>query len=331
MVPMIECLSNNNWLMPQIDCLLYLQNLRVCHFSMFDNLFLSITIIGEFWLPTLICAIVYWCVDLKSGIYLFSLSAYNVFFAQLFKMMACVYRPWVLSDKMHPVSKAVTFAKGYSFPSGHSAQASALLGGIAWLLRKKFLVAILLILLVLTVGFSRMWLGVHTPQDVVIGLLIGFSLIFILNAIINWAERNTNRYLYLSGITNFFIIVALVYICYINSYPLDYINGELLVNPHNSILTTIWCYGYVAGILNGAFLCRRFFPFNPNSNSIITRLIVAVIGSILVIFLLKFAAIFLICDHGFKLAFIVSFACGLIITAIYPYIFLKILKKYNLM
>ncbi len=323
---MIECLSDSSWIDPQIDFLLTLQNLRINHFSMLDDLFLSVTIIGEFWLPTLICALVYWCIDVKAGLYLTALSGYNVLFTQLFKMCACVYRPWILSDKIQPVKKALALAIGYSFPSGHSAQASSLLGGIAFLARKKIILSILLLVLaVFLVGFSRLWLGVHTPQDVIVGLITGFTLVFILNFVINWVENNKNRYLYLIAITNIVIIAILIYLCYFNSYPLDYVNGELLVNPHSSIKSTIWCYGYIGGILNGAFLCRRFFPFDLSSESIKARLIKAIIGGTGLILLLRYSMVFLTgAGYRFKTAFIVPFLCGLIITAIYPYIFSKI-------
>lgn len=321
---MIEFLSDKSWLAPQIDFLLFLQNIRTTNFPMFDNLFLSITKIGEFWVPALVSAIVYWVIDMKAGIYLFSLSSYNVFVAQIFKMVACVYRPWVLSDKIQPVKKALALAFGYSFPSGHSAQAASLLGGLAFLIREKLLASILLVALVFAVGFSRMWLGVHTPQDVIVGLLIGFSLVFILNYVINWAEENKNRYLYLIGITNFMVLLILLYICYFNSYPVDYINGEILVNPYSSIKATVWCYGYVCGILNGAFLCRRYFPFDTKLLNLKTKFLKAALGSLFLIVLMKFSMIFLTGEgYNFKVAFIIPFLCGLFVTAIYPYVFDK--------
>lgn len=324
---MIEFLSNESWINPQIDFLLYLQNIRICYFDRFNDLFLSVTIIGEFWLPTLICALVYWCIDIKAGIYLFSLSSFNVLIAQLFKMLACVYRPWVLSDKIKPVGKALALAAGYSFPSGHSAQASSLLGGLAFLCRKKTIIVVLLVLLTLTVGFSRMWLGVHTPQDVIVGLIIGFSLVFILNSIINWAEKDKNRYLYLSVITNAVVVLVLAYICYYNRYPYDYINGQLLVNPLKSIQAAILCYAYSAGILNGAFLCRRFFPFEPKQGSFNAKLIRSLIGGICIILMFKFGLKQFFCNTcDFKLVFSVSFLYGFFITAIYPLLFKKLQK-----
>ena len=77
---MIECLSNPAWINPQIDFLLFIQKIRMAHFEAFDKLFLSITIFGEHWLPTLICAIAYWCIDIKAGLYLFSLEGVNIIF-----------------------------------------------------------------------------------------------------------------------------------------------------------------------------------------------------------------------------------------------------------
>ena len=77
---MIEILSNSEWIRPQIDFLVYLQNIKINCPDILDKFFLSVTIFGEFWLPTLICAIVYWCIDFKAGLYLFSLAGYSKIF-----------------------------------------------------------------------------------------------------------------------------------------------------------------------------------------------------------------------------------------------------------
>ena len=205
---MIEFLSNPDWLRPQIDFLIYLQNVRINCSDIFDKFFLSVTVFGEFWLPTLICASVYWCIDFKAGIYLFCLEGFNKIFAYMFKMLACVYRPWILDSRIHPSALAIHHAGNYSFPSGHSAMSSSVLGGCAYLLKHKIWSTIL-ICIVLLVGFSRLWLGVHSPQDVVCGLLIGFCLVFILYYLINWADKNPDRYIWLIAIIDVLAISSL--------------------------------------------------------------------------------------------------------------------------
>lgn len=319
---MIDCLSNPIWIGPQIDFLLFLQNIRIGLPDIIDKFFLSITIFGEFWLPTLICAITYWCIDIKAGIYLFSLAGFNALIAHFFKMLACVYRPWILSDKIQPSELAVPFAKGYSFPSGHSAMSSSVVGGVAYLVRKHKILCTLLVCLILLIGFSRLWLGVHTPQDVIVGLLIGLTLVFVINRTVNWAEEKPNRYLILTVLVNIFAILALICIYNFNSYKMDYINGLLLVNPIKQIYVTVVVYGYILGLLNGVFICRRFFRFNPHGIPILRRIIRGVFGSICVLFALKFIIEYIIMNSvQLRLAIPIMFITGLFITLIYPILF----------
>ncbi|MBP3820285.1 phosphatase PAP2 family protein [bacterium] len=322
---MIDCLSNPSWINPQIDFLYFLQHYRIECPQIIDKIFLSITIFGEFWLPTIICAIVYWCIDFKAGLYLFSLEGFNIFLAHLFKMLACVYRPWVLDNKIHPSELAVPFAKGYSFPSGHSAMGSSVIGGIAFLLRKNKILCISLILLILLIGFSRLWLGVHTLQDVFCGLLIGIILIFSLNKMINWAEINKNRYLYLILAIDIFAIIALIYVYFFNTYRIDYVSGEILVNPDKLKYIMAVAYGYALGIINGSFLCRIYNPFNPKENSVNKRIIRGIIGSILTIVLLKFLLEYIIMNNvELLIAMAGMFILGIFVTLIYPIIFTKL-------
>lgn len=322
---MIDILSNPNWLVPQVDFLVFLQNIRSHCPNFINTFFLSITSLGEYILPVIISALVYWCYDSKKGIYLFSLLSLNVIISHFAKLIACVYRPWILSDKIHPLEQAMFYAKSYSFPSGHSSMSSAIFGGLAYLLKKYKFVCILLILTVLTVGFSRLWLGVHTPQDVISGFLIGFTCVFLIHFLVEWAEKNKNRYLYLLGIINPIVLAVLVYICFFNSYPTDYVDGKLLVDPNEAIYITVCIYSYMLGFLNGAFLCRRFFPFDPKQCTVSERFFRGVIGTIGIIVLLKYTVepVFKSAEHPVYLIFI-PFITGIIITGLYPLIFSKI-------
>ncbi len=324
---MIDCLSCPAWINPQIDFLLFLQNIRVHYPEAWDKFFLSVTIFGEFWLPTLICAIVYWCLDFKAGIYLFTLESFNIFLTHLFKMIACVYRPWVLSTRIQPSALAIPLAKGYSFPSGHSAMSSSVLGGCAYLLRKNKILCAFLVCLILLVGFSRLWLGVHTPQDVVCGLSIGLILIFAGNYIINWAQKDKNRYMYLLTAINILSILILVYLNCFNTYRTDYISGELLVDPQKLKYVTLVVYAFSLGIINGCFLCAKFCPFNPKDASVIRRIARGITGSIFLILMSQFIVKPIIINIiDIKIGVTLMFLVGLSVTLFYPLIFTRLNK-----
>ena len=78
-----------------------------------------------------------------------------------------VPRPWVLDPGFHPVESAVPDATGYSFPSGHTQSCTSLFGTLGFFTRKLSL-RILCGCMIFLIGFSRMYLGCHTPQDVLV-------------------------------------------------------------------------------------------------------------------------------------------------------------------
>lgn len=322
-----EFLTSQTIITPQIDFLLYLQNMREATNGAFDQLILFLTTFGETLMPFTIMCLIYWCFSPKAGVFLFSLNGISIFLAQVFKTVACIYRPWVLSDSVHPQADALLRSGGYSFPSGHSTMASSSFGGMAYLLRKNKVVCGLLILLVFAVCFSRLYLGVHTPQDVIVGALTGFLLIFPIAKCIDICEKDKNKYLYLLAILDIFALGVMFFICF-KSYPADYIGGKLLVSPLSAKYTGVIHIGMSMGAINGAFLCRRFFPFEPQKYSAKAKTVISLVGLVCSMFILHLLDVYVWgkqCD--FKIAFLSGFFSTFFLIGIYPFIFTKLIKE----
>ena len=81
---------------------------------------------------------------------------------------------------------------GYSFPSGHSMVSMAFYGLLIYLIYKKVnnkylknCLIILLSIIILLIGLSRIYLGVHYTSDVLAGFLLGISYLIIFVSIID--------------------------------------------------------------------------------------------------------------------------------------------------
>lgn len=78
--------------------------------------------------------------------------------------------------------------------------------------------------------FSRNYLGVHTPQDVIVGCFSTFLLLFINTYLYKWIEADVKNHDITFIIIGFTVIVALVVYITFKPYPMDYVDGTLLVD-----------------------------------------------------------------------------------------------------
>lgn len=144
-----------------------------------DILFQLITLCAQ---ETLVVAVIcwfFWCKDKKIAYTLgFSFFASGLGIQGL-KITFRVPRPWVLDPNFEPVASAVPAATGYSFPSGHTQCATSLFSVLALYL-KGTTRKLLCVLAFMAVGFSRMYLGVHTPKDVLVSMSITLVLSFLM-------------------------------------------------------------------------------------------------------------------------------------------------------
>lgn len=142
-----------------------------------DTIVQLITHLGSEMLFIVVGIFMLWCMDKKQGYFILLTGFFGVYLNQFLKLLCRVPRPWVLDPNFTIVESARADATGYSFPSGHTQTAVGLYASIA-LCRKERWIRVLCVCICLLVPFSRMYLGVHTPLDVGVAMLMATALSF---------------------------------------------------------------------------------------------------------------------------------------------------------
>ena len=203
-----------------IDILLALQHFREGADTFLTAFFLKMSYIGEMTIVLAVIAEIYWCVSKDFGNYLLMGWSGNRIVNGLLKVSACAYRPWIRDARIIPEKEAMAAATGYSFPSGHSMNAASLYGGGA--IRKELprMLRIALALIAVLIAFSRNYLGVHTPQDVLVGLAAGLLVMWLTGKLIRWVETHPEKDILVMCI-GILIAVAVAVFAAVKSYPED--------------------------------------------------------------------------------------------------------------
>ncbi len=264
-----------------IQYLLFLQNIREAMGGVLNSFFLQISDLSNgIFIWTLAC-VMFWSVDKKSGRFLFLNIGFARFFMQFLKQTFCVYRPWIRSDQIVPVETA----SGYSFPSGHSITATSNYGTMIERNRKYKPLCIFLGLMILLTIFSRNYIGVHTPQDVIVGTLLGAAVVVGGAKVWEWIDEHPEKDWLIPCAGVVLTVLFLIYIS-VKSYPMDYVDGKLLVDPEKMKVDGYKDAGRLLGVTLGWFLERRFVRFSMDVPALqkVTR---AGVGVLLLIFIEK--------------------------------------------
>lgn len=194
----------------QLQFLHLLEGLRN---PVFDTFFSLITELGDETGLILVGLLCYWCFDKKSAHYLFLVGFVGTTVNQFLKLLFHIPRPWVLDPTLSPIEGALEGAGGFSFPSGHTQSSVGLFGTIAVLCKKNKPIFIGAIALCVLVPFSRMYLGVHTPMDVFVSVLVALALVFLFKPVIDRAWGNRKYMLLLLGGATLLSLLQLLYVC----------------------------------------------------------------------------------------------------------------------
>lgn len=306
-----------------IEYLLWLQEMRG---GVIDSFLLTVTDFIASPVMYVFIAVIYWCLNKKAATFLAINISFGSMINQTLKNTFCVYRPWVKDIRITPLDAAKESATGYSFPSGHTQiAASEFLSIAVWQKKRKWVVA-LCVFMTFLIMFTRNYLGVHTPQDVIVSLVIACVVIFLNNKLVKWIDGRKDRDMLVFIIGIFVTTILLVYTTF-KPYPIDYdANGILLVNPKEMITDCYIAAGCVYGFLVGWILERRFVNFKTSASKKVL-IIRGIIGSLILLIYALFAREPLAQIHQYWGEMFFIAIAFIYILFIYPLIFTKWEKR----
>ena len=243
-----------------MEYLFFLQGIRNATNGMFDEFLNSVSKVAVDIMPIL-PFMIFWAVDKSWGYRFMSTRWCGEVVNGAVKLTVCAYRPWIRDSRIEPAGDSKVAATGYSFPSGHTMCATAMYGTTAvWQRKKRKWLAVGCIVMILLTGFSRNFLGVHTPQDVLTGML-ETSLIVIIAGFIQKKADNTPGFADKISICGLVLAAGVMVYILLKSYPMDYVDGVLLVDPQKMMKDTFSGAGGLTGLIIGSYIERHHVKY----------------------------------------------------------------------
>ena len=294
----------------------FLHSLRNISNPFLDSFFEIITMLGEETILIGILAVFYFLYDKKIG----QIIAYTLFTSLLVnhtvKGLVKYERPFHFDETLDAVR--VETATGYSFPSGHTHQAATLYSSIAKNIdiKSKKLMWGICLTIILLVGFSRLWLGVHYPKDVIVGLILGILMTFICSFLYKKFQNSYNKKITLF-LVSLFLFSPLLIIYYKTTYEEIYVYRNFYI-----------CFAMYAGFIAAFAIEDKYVKFSCDVSFKIK--LIRLLGAVACVLFIKIGLkeIFkLLFTDSIILDFIRYFLMTFVCMGIYPFLFRKKLFK----
>lgn len=239
-----------------MDILYALEKIRT---PFWNGIMSAVTQLGGEVIFIVAAVVVFWCVSKWEGYYLMTIAFCGTVLNQFLKLICRVPRPWVRDPNFTIVESARAEATGYSFPSGHTQNAIGLFGGMARWGGRRW-VRIGLTALALVIAFSRMYLGVHTPADVGVSLVLAAALVLGLYPLMRRAQEKPR---YMGYVLAAMLVVSGAFVVFVETcgFPAD-MDAENLASGIGNAWKML---GAVAGMTLAWLLDRRYIHFETQA------------------------------------------------------------------
>ena len=239
-----------------MDILYALEKIRT---PFWNGVMSAVTQLGGEVIFIVAAVVVFWCVSKWEGYYLMTIAFCGTVLNQFLKLICRVPRPWVRDPNFTIVESARAEATGYSFPSGHTQNAIGLFGGMARWGGRRW-VRLGLTVLALVIAFSRMYLGVHTPADVGVSLVLAAALVLGLYPLMRRAQEKPR---YMGYVLAAMLVVSGAFVVFVETcgFPAD-MDAENLASGIGNVWKML---GAVAGMTLAWLLDRRYIHFETQA------------------------------------------------------------------
>lgn len=221
----------------------------------FDKLMGLVTNLGGEAVFIVAAIIVFWCLNKSCGYYMMTVGFAGTIINQFLKLWFRIPRPWVKDPNFTIVESARAEATGYSFPSGHTQNAFAVFGAPARFFKNTALRIIFILLIALT-AFSRMYVGVHTPLDVGVSIIVGTILVFVIYPFFRDMDKSPKKVYIIFSI---FIVLAAAFVAFVELYnfPAD-IDAENYASGLKNAYMILFC---AIGLMLTFFIDTKYVHF----------------------------------------------------------------------
>ncbi len=162
------------------------------HHPILDKIAIFITSLGEggaIWFAAAILLLLFEKTRRIGAITIFSLILCGLLNEIVIKNIVQRARPFVDNEFINLI---INKPNSYSFPSGHTAMSFAAVG--VWVrFTKNKLYRLIFIILALFMAFSRLYLMVHYPTDVLAGIVVGTFSAYIAYRFFNFRDKEVNK------------------------------------------------------------------------------------------------------------------------------------------
>ena len=239
-----------------MDILYALEKIRT---PFWNGVMSAVTQLGGEVIFIVAAVVVFWCVSKWEGYYLMTIAFCGTVLNQFLKLICRVPRPWVRDPNFTIVESARAEATGYSVPSGHTQNAIGLFGGMARWGGRRW-VRLGLTALALVIAFSRMYLGVHTPADVGVSLVLAAALVLGLYPLMRRAQEKPR---YMGYVLAAMLVVSGAFVVFVEAYGFS---ADTDAENLASGIGNAWkMLGAVAGMTLAWLLDRRYIHFETQA------------------------------------------------------------------